>query len=49
MDGSLGLPTPEPLGEGVPDLHYFFQGDDAFALLWMVKLSVEDNSQGKKE
>ena len=30
-DGSLGLPPPEPLGEGVPDLHYFLLDDDAFA------------------
>ena len=30
---------PEPLGVGGPDLHYFFLGDNAFALmLWMVKL-----------
>ena len=30
-DGSLGLPVPEPLGEGGPDLHYFLLGDDAFS------------------
>ena len=37
-DGSLGLPLPEPLGEGDPDLHYLLLGDDAFALMqWMVK------------
>ena len=37
-DGSLGLPAPEPLGEGGPDLRYFLLGDDAFALMpWMVK------------
>ena len=37
-DGSLGLPPPESLGEGGPDLHYFLLGDDAFALMpWMVK------------
>ena len=37
-DDSLGLPTPEPLGEGGPDLHYFLLGDDIFALMpWMLK------------
>ena len=36
-DGSLGLPPPEPLGEGWQDLHFLLV-DDAFALLpWMVK------------
>ena len=51
-DGSLGLPAPEPLGEGGPDLYYFLLGDDAFALMpWMVKpnsqrqLTREKNSQ----
>ena len=34
----MGIPTPEPLKEGVPDLHYFLLGDDAFALMpWFVK------------
>ena len=32
IDGSLGLPAPEPLGEGGLDLHYFLLGDDAFCL-----------------
>ena len=37
-DGTLGLPSPEPLGEVGPDLHYFFLGDYAFVLMpWMVK------------
>ena len=37
-DGSLGLPAPEPLGEGGPNLHYFLLGDGTFALMpWMVK------------
>ena len=37
-DGSLGLPAPEPLGEGGPGLHYFLLGDDAFALMpWVGK------------
>ena len=37
-DGSFGLPAPEPLGEGRPDLHYFVLVDDAFALmLWIMK------------
>ena len=37
-NGTLGLPPPEPLGPGVPDLHYFLLGDDAFALMpWLVK------------
>ena len=36
--GTLGLPPPEPLGPGGPDLHYSLLGDDAFALmLWLVK------------
>ena len=37
-DGSLGVPPPEPLEEGGPDLHYFLLGDNVFALMeWMVK------------
>ena len=37
-NGTLGLPPPEPLGPGEPDLHYFLLGDDAFALMpWLVK------------
>ena len=37
-EGSLGLPAPEALGEGGPDLHYILLGDDAFAWIpWMVK------------
>ena len=37
-EGILGLPAPEPLGEGRPDLHYFLLGDDAFTLIpWLVK------------
>ena len=36
--GTLGLPPPEPLGPGGPDLHYFLLGDDAIALMpWLVK------------
>ena len=31
-EGVLGLPAPEPLGEGGPDLHYFLLGDNTFAL-----------------
>ena len=31
-DGSLGLPPPDPLGDGGPDLHYFLLSDDAFVL-----------------
>ena len=31
-------PSPEPLGSGGPDLHYFQLGGNAFALmLWLVK------------
>ena len=37
-NGTLGLPPPEPLEPGLPNLHYFLLGDDAFALMpWMVK------------
>ena len=36
-NGTLGLPPPEPLGPGRPDLHYFLLGDDVFALMpWLV-------------
>ena len=35
---TLGLPPPEPLGEGGPNLHYFLLGANNFALmLWIVK------------
>ena len=30
---TLGLPPPEPLGPGGPNLHYFLLGDDVFALM----------------
>ena len=37
-NGTLGLPPPEPLGPGGPNLDYFLLGDDAFALMpWLVK------------
>ena len=37
-NGTLGLPPPEPLGPGWPNLHYFLLGDDAFALMpWLFK------------
>ena len=37
-NGTLGLPPPEPLGPGEPDLYYFLLGDDTFALMpWLVK------------
>ena len=50
VDGTLGLPPPKPLGEAGENLHYFFLGDDTFALMpWIVKPTAEDNSQGKKE
>ena len=36
-NGSLGLPPPEPLGAGGPDLHYFLLEDDAFVLMtWLL-------------
>ena len=38
IDGTLGLPPPEPLVERGPNLHYFLMGDNAFAFMpWMVK------------
>ena len=38
-NGNLGFPTPEPLGEGGPNLYYFLLGDDIFASLpWIIKL-----------
>ena len=50
--GTLGLPPPEPLGEGGPDFDYFLQGDDIIALmLFLVKpnsrrqLTTEENSK----
>ena len=34
---TLGLPLPEPLGPGGPNLHYFLLADDTFALMpWLV-------------
>ena len=37
-NGRLGLPPPEPLGPGGPELHYFLLGDNAFALMpWLMK------------
>ena len=37
-NGTLGIPPPEPLGPGGPDMHYFLLGDDAFALMpWLMK------------
>ena len=42
-NGTLGLSPPEPLGPGLPDLHYFLLGDDAFA--FFVSLSVLTNTQ----
>ena len=32
-DGILGLPPPEQLGEGGPNLHNFLLGDNTFALV----------------
>ena len=32
-DSSLGLLAPKLLGEGGPDLHYFFQDNNAFGLM----------------
>ena len=40
-NGTLGLPSPEPLGPGGQDLHYFLLGDDAFAQMpWLVKPAI---------
>ena len=37
-NGTLGLPPPEPMGPGGPDLHYFLLGYDASVLMpWLVK------------
>ena len=47
-DGTLGLPPPEPLGEGGPNLHCFFLRDKTFALMpWMQKTTLKGrkNSQ----
>ena len=33
----MGLPPPEPLEEGAPDLHYFLLSDNAL-MLWLMKL-----------
>ena len=42
-NGTLGLPPPEPLGPGGPDLHYFLLGDNVFVLMpWLVKLTREE-------
>ena len=44
--GTLGLPPPEPLGPGGPDLHYFLLGDDVFALMpWWSTDQRRQNSQ----
>ena len=38
QNGTLGLPPPEPMGPGGPDLHYFLLGDNVFDLMpWLVK------------
>ena len=38
VKGTLGLPLPEPMGPGGPNLHYFLLGDNAFVLMpWLVK------------
>ena len=37
-NGTLGIPSPEALGPGGPDLHYFLLEDDVFALMpWLMK------------
>ena len=37
-NGRLGLPPPEPLGPGGPEVHYFLLGDNAFGLMaWLMK------------
>ena len=45
-DGSLGFPPPEPLGERLPDLHYFLLGEDAFALDCQI-LQPKTTDQGR--
>ena len=50
-DCTLRLPAPEPLGQGVPDLHYFFLGDNPLVLvLWPVKLNTnyKTNYKGRE-
>ena len=48
-DSSLGLPPPEPLGEGGPDLHCFLVGDAPFPLCpGLSNPTAEDNDQGRK-
>ena len=37
-NGTLGIPPPEQLSPGGPNLHYFLLGDNAFTLMpWLVK------------
>ena len=44
----MGLPPPEPLGEGRPDLHYFLLGDDAFALMACETLQQKTTHNGRE-
>ena len=38
QNGNLGLPPPEPLGPGGPNLHYLFLGNDVCALMpWLTR------------
>ena len=49
-DGSLGIPTHEPLGEERQDLHYFLLRDNAFVLMpWMVKPYIRRQLTRKTE
>ena len=49
-NGILGLPPPEPVGPGWPDLHYFLMGMKPLPLcLGWSSLTVDKNRLEKRE